>query len=115
MVQSKSRLMNAVGTPCPYCGVSMTKPSSKVLTAVTRDHVFPNHIRKRTGLPLAKGVPVTVKVCARCNMDKGGRLLSEWLEILIAANDVRVQHVHSFIQLRQEGLRAAVTSSEGRS
>jgi hypothetical protein len=82
--------------PCPYCGrvMNFCLPSR----VPTRDHVIPSIARTRKKFP--KSVPIYVLVCcAKCNREKGGWFLDEWVEKLKAENDVlRVEHVTAIVK-----------------
>lgn len=87
-----------VGTPCPYCGVTMTKARGEWTnhwTNATRDHIRP---RRYKGNNRANN---RIIVCKRCNADKGDRFLSTWLHELRESGDPRadlVGQVLSFVK-----------------
>jgi 5-methylcytosine-specific restriction endonuclease McrA len=86
-----------VGQPCPYCGVTMTQPVSKVrvtncMTSATRDHIKPKAFGG--GRRLAN----RIIVCKRCNEDKSDRFLTTWLYELRMKDDPRAVFVAAFLE-----------------
>jgi hypothetical protein len=61
-IPARSELVEAIGSPCPYCGNPMVLPSAPP----TRDHV--GKTAKRGGHLVEQNKLV---VCAPCNQDKG--------------------------------------------
>jgi hypothetical protein len=71
------------GKKCPYCGVGFVIWPPNHPHAPSRDHIRPQW----------DGGVLKIVVCRRCNSDKGGLFLSQWLVNLRADNDPRVEHV----------------------
>jgi hypothetical protein len=83
-----------VGKPCPYCGVTMTKPRSLNLgTSATRDHIRPKSMGGSRG-----AVANRIIVCKRCNQDKSDRFLTTWLHELRMKGDPRAEHVTRVVE-----------------
>jgi hypothetical protein len=87
-------LLTAHGKPCPYCDRTMRiahvgKRKSRKPDFPTRDHVIPKSVMPGQG---------TLVVCLQCNNDKGGRLLSDWLAVLVERQDPRAAHVRKLME-----------------
>jgi hypothetical protein len=89
-----------VGTPCPWCGVTMTKWGNG-RHSVTRDHIVPlATLNPRKG---RNGKQPTVNnraiVCKTCNENKGAMWIGQWLAKLRKRNDPRAERVAAYTLL----------------
>lgn len=93
-----SYVNDAIGKPCAYCGVEMTKPRGRfVPTSATRDHIVPaSFLSEGEKREPAKPSNMAV-VCRRCNEDKADWLIDHWLARLIRDGDGRADRVADFI------------------
>jgi hypothetical protein len=72
--------------PCAYCGRSMSElPSRKP----TRDHVIPQH---------KNSIAIILVCCFKCNLEKGGKFIDDWLIELNKTNDIRAEYVKNYAQ-----------------
>lgn len=91
----RKQLLPYLGTPCPWCGVTM---GEKHDVFPTRDHVLP---KSRTG----KGFDHTgntVIVCRNCNEAKKHYTLSEWLDRLKRGRSPRVPFIEAWVATREQ-------------
>lgn len=85
-----SRLDMAVGTPCPYCGVSMDWRGFGG-ASVSREHVYPR----------SRGGALTIIACEGCNIAKGAMMPFDWIEYLyaIGRRDDAVRTIRAYCKL----------------
>lgn len=84
---SRGRLRRAVGSPCPYCGVTMNRDRGwNGPEAPSRDHRIP---RARGGLNVVQNIIIC---CRRCNEDKGCLTTEEYTAVLAGAAS-RLDHI----------------------
>lgn len=68
--------------PCPYCGRALLKSVGSNCYP-TQDHVRPQW----------DGGTFKLWACIKCNSDKGGMFLEQWMVVLRIKNDSRLDHV----------------------
>lgn len=91
-----------IGSPCAYCGVTMTRPASPALTSsITRDHAFPAN----RGFRLSDFNGLNrVLCCYRCNGQKKHYDIVEWWHRLAEGGDPRAARVwHVIVRFWRAG------------
>lgn len=101
------RVIAALGSPCPYCGIKMNgKPREHGphrADMPSRDHINP---RSQGGGP-------TIMVCRRCNLDKADRTLAEWLNDLEHSGDRRFRRVNDLLMDLETGVLITTDNVSG--
>ena len=84
------------GKACPYCGEKMHLPATGKRRSAhpffpTRDHIIPRSRGAGGGV---------IIVCQRCNSDKSGLLVKEWLQKLEEQAGPRAEVVKGWLRSR---------------
>ena len=100
----KKRLLDAIGTNCPYCGWEMHLGDWRRIP--TRDHIATRTKCLKNGnfskRAKRRGPRMIVVVCYECNQSRKNYRIEEWLRRLEEGRDRRAKYVSAFIE--QQGI-----------